>query len=345
MWNDCGGLILHGILKIVPLFVTWFCFQGIQGCSSAMDASTSHGKRAIIDSINLALSEQDCSKAIASAEGIYNSAYSDNDVRMVTASAYGCRAKVNFFQILSDIAANAPQMAGPGFWSTLVKFFPSVKGQDHILEASLLATDALMATLNSGALVLPSFKINGSGFNPGSMFYTDRTADSNIYLLFIAMATIGASESRFGSPDAEYKKTKYLQWTTAAKVDSDGCTFASGIVNFFDALGGTKDQVSGNLSKTLNSIHEKLAIVIDNSCKIGCLGALATPTGDATLDPNSVWVASGCAITTCAKCPFGLRDRSKCTGVTTDEVSCAAAGLVNFINSSTLGWQGTPPPP
>lgn len=313
----------------------------VEGCAPVkFDPGTAAGKQAIIDATNLALSVQDCNSAVRTIEPLYKSSSTDNDVRMIAASAYACDAKINFFKLVTDVVENSAALAGPLFWQTMAKFFPSSAGSDYVVEGANLAIDALQAALIPGALVLPTNTVNLNSANPGSVFATDRTIDSNTYLVFVAMAGIGGSESRFGAPNGtDYKKSKDLKWKTAILMDTDGCTYAASILNFIDAIGRIRNSVNGAFATTLGAIHDRFSTVLNTSCNFGCLGT--APTGDITLDPKSVWTASGCAITAgCATCPSALRDRTRCSADVKDPSACAAAGIVNFINSSTLGWQG-----
>ncbi|MCM2323577.1 MAG: hypothetical protein NDJ90_09990 [Oligoflexia bacterium] len=321
----------------------------LNGCSAPVETGSDPvGKQAILDWVDIALSGGDCATAVAKIKPLYESPYSDNEVRMKAASAYACYAGVNFFQTVMDIEANSGDMLaglGEGFWPTMSKLFPSQgAGLDYRVEGAVLAIDALQAALSPGIALLPSNTINPGGYNEGSVFATDRISDSNIFMIFNAMAAIGTIQSRYGVPDAGngYKKTALLPWKTATSIglDGDGCAYVSALMNLIDALGATAGSVPANLSTTLTTVHDTLDLGVSAACVLGCKGLV--PPAIAPLNPRSQWVNSGCnaAVTDCARCPDALRDRTKCLRANDDVTSCAAAGIINFINSSDNGWLG-----
>lgn len=123
------------------------------GCGSGgFDPSTTRGKNALLDQVRMLLSVEDCSGAIELLKPAYNSKYTDNDVRMLMASTYGCSAQINFFTLMGDIVSNAGSVAGPGLWSFLAKEFPSTSS-DRIPEAGQLAQDALQSVISPSAVV------------------------------------------------------------------------------------------------------------------------------------------------------------------------------------------------
>ena len=98
---------------------------------------------------------------------------------------------------------------------------------------------ALMAAIKPGAAILTTSLINPTGFNPGSINVADRIDEANSYLVFTSMAAIGGIQNRFGNPfpSPSYRKGNPLPWTNASLVNSDGCAYASAIVNFVDSIG------------------------------------------------------------------------------------------------------------
>ncbi len=295
------------------------------------DGGNPTGRAAIMDSANISLSKGECANAIAVLQGLYASANTSNDVRMLMASAYACTTGINFFNFVGSLGENAGDLAGAGFWKLMTKLFPSTL-RDKIVEASLLGTDALLSAVVPGTILMGNSLIqNSGGFNIGSALATDRIAESNVYLVLMSMATIGSLQSRNGDPDpTTFLKTKNLPWATAETMDSDGCAYASSIVNFVDALGATSGSVEGSISTTIKTLHDTFATAIYMACSTGCLGAPALWGG----------VASGCtAAVDCSECPLALRNRTACTGKADDLPSCAAAGIVNFINNAPVGWQ------
>ena len=289
--------------------------------TSTFDPATPEGKRAIIEATNRHLAAKNCSNAIATIKDLYHSASTDNEVRMIMASAYACGANVNFFKLLGDLQLNAAYLGGQTFWAVMAKLFPATNAaDDKTVESALLATDALMAALKPGAVILPSQYINPTSFNPGATVYTDRIEDSNIYLLFVSLAAIGAMENRFAAPDPTlgYMKTTDLPWTMpdSAGMKTDGCAFASELLNFADSLGGVISSAKGALKESFSSMSAVQQLLYQ-TCEAGC--SVPNP-GPCNLG--------------CTACPTALRDRSKCAGTLTDEASCSAAALVNSINAS-----------
>ncbi|MEK6705060.1 MAG: hypothetical protein AABZ06_04680 [Bdellovibrionota bacterium] len=315
---DAVSVVKGKIFFILALFIVMVLGHGCG--KSAFDKSNEQGKQAIIDATRILLSKNDCSSALSQIEELYGSQYTDNDVRMTIASAYGCSAGINFFRLLGDISLNAPYLAGPPFWSLVAKLFPSVsKTEDRVVEAALLGTEALMATLHYGAIVLPTSLINADGFNPGSMIASDRTTDSNIYMVFMTMAALGGLENRYGVPDSTtHVKTTNLPWTsaTASGMTTDGCAYASSAINFSDAVGEVAGSVSGNLATAFEVLDTIVKATVYASCEIGCQAC--------NLNYH------------CVGCPTELRDRTKCAGTTTDLPSCAAAGIVNMVNAAWI---------
>jgi hypothetical protein len=93
------------------------------GCSAPVEVGSDPiGKQAILDWVDIALSDGNCADAVAKVKPLYDSANVDNNVRMKTASAYACYAEINFFKTVSDIGSNSSAMvanAGAGFWPCL----------------------------------------------------------------------------------------------------------------------------------------------------------------------------------------------------------------------------------
>ncbi|MFL5815127.1 MAG: hypothetical protein ACJ763_16240 [Bdellovibrionia bacterium] len=306
----------------------------MSGCGApSPDGSTELGKRQIIDQANKALTTEDCATALDLLLPVYNSANSDNEIRMMTASAYACWANINYFKVMGDMVVNAGSLSS-GFFNYASKLFPSKIGADHVAEGSLLSQDALMATTNSGIPILPSGSINAGSYNVGSIYPFDRTDDSNLYLLFTSLAGIGSLQNRYGNPDANFHPQAKLPWSTPANVSTDGCGYASSVLNFVDAINAAQNILPSGLKSSLGTVATTLATALDQACDFGCTGGNPGLPG---------WQVSGCGFasgcTTDHKCPKTLRNRNSCKAQTTDVNSCAAAGLVNMVNVSPLGWQ------
>jgi hypothetical protein len=286
------------------------------------------GKDAIINDANIALTNGDCTSAISSLLPLYNSTQTDNYVRLITASAYGCGAGIDFLVQLDQMVQNSASLGGTGFWRFIVEQYPSTFA-DTRAESAFLGFDAVQAMIGPGVIVPAAFQVNPSTYNVGSTRYTDRDGDGNAYLAFLSISALGALGNRYGAPDGAFLKTVDLPWTSAVAVDADGCSYASAVVNMLDGLHLASTVVSGSISTTLNNILSAFDTVINAACDIGCQN---------TAVPG--WTQSGCTVTTaCAQCPTALRDRSSCQGIVSDQVSCAASGIINFINEDLVaGW-------
>lgn len=319
----------------------------VSSCSGPpRDGSTALSKKLIFDEVDKALTIGDCNTAVDKIQPLYNSANTDNSVRLKAASAYGCDARINFFKLVGDIAARSTDIMAnnsSGFWQVMTEFFPSEAGKDYVVEGAYFGTDALQAALAPGAVILPMYQVNPTSYNPGSVFTTDRVSDANIYLVFMSMAAIGGVQNRYGVPNpATFKKTIDLTWTKAdaAGIENDGCAYAASILNFVDSVEALSGVVGGDTSATLTTIAGTFKTGLNAACRTGCYDAAALPPAGAPLHGEN-WVATGCtAAVKCEECPKELRDRTRCTRDKTNPISCAAAGLVNYINETDYGWQG-----
>ncbi|MDR3608714.1 MAG: hypothetical protein P4M08_15225 [Oligoflexia bacterium] len=314
-----------------------------QGCGAPTpDPSSTDGQQQILDAVDMALTNQDCSTALNLILPLYNSANTDNEIRLKTASAYGCAAGVNFFSLTSTLLSNVTNLAPPTFWSYMAQLFPSTAGADHKMEGAFYGTDALQSVLNNGVIILPANQVNSGTYNVGSVFSNDRTLDSNLYLIYMAMAGIGTAESRYGNPDpVTHNKGNALPWTTAAAMTEDGCGLAASVLNFLDATTSSASSLSASLANALTSNQALIYAGIAQACAYGCSNSLPAGAVDiAVYNPNGTWQASGCTMASpCSACPSTLRNRSSCTAQSSDVNSCAAAGIINFINSAVAGWQ------
>ena len=273
-----------------------------------------------MDAANVALSSGQCGMALSLLRPIYDSESTDNGIRLLTASAYGCVATVNFADILTDFVSFPGSFAGSGLFEFLAQEFPStLNPDDKILEAASLGTDALLAMVYPGTVFVPSHTVNSGTNNPGSLFITDRVPDSNSYLMFIAMAMMGAIENRYLSPLPNYHKGVPIPWMTPATSVGTGCAYSSALLNFYDSLQSVVNSAPPSVQSRYAVISGFLSTGLNTACNIGCL-------------------TNGCTMG-CSTCPTTLRNRNSCTGATTDVNSCASAGLSTFVNAT---WAGPP---
>ncbi|MGK5083282.1 hypothetical protein WDW37_08240 [Bdellovibrionota bacterium FG-1] len=317
----------------------WVGAAGIAACGPAMDPSTGLGKQAIVDQASIALSRMDCDQAVALLKPVYASKYTDNRIRMLMAAAYGCNAHINLFNVVGDLSSNLSKFVGSGFWEFLATEFPSTT-KDRVVEGAQLAQDAVQSIISPSAVILPVNIFNATTDNPGTLSPRDRVDDANSYLFFVVLASIGGLENRYGNPYPNGKKGGDLAWISdtvahmAAPADfnavdgsqqqSDGCAYASAMVNLVDSLGGLATATAGTkLSDTFTTLQTTFKTGIFAACNDGC--------------------TSLCSVGACLECPTTLRNRSSCTGLTTDPNSCAAAGIINFINNTpAVGWETGP---
>lgn len=315
------------------------CFALLWGCA----ATSTSNKQSILDQVDKFLSSGQCTAAIEVVKPLYDSEDSDNDVRFKMALAYACAAGINFLDLNTQIASRSADLIannGSGFWEVMAELFPSTAGSDYVLEGALYGTNALHAIINPGALILPANQIDEDAFNIGSIFPTDRTTESNLYLMYLSMAALGSLENRYGAPDAAFQKTVVLPWRTAAHAEiANGCAFGSTILNFLDGIGYGSTALPAEMTQALGDVSTALTTLLDKACQYGCSGAVPAGLDGLALNTRGGWQATGCN-TTCTTCPQELRDRTRCTASTSNVTSCAAAGIINFLNESAAGWQG-----
>ena len=134
--------------------------------------------------IRNALSNSSCDEAVILATPLYQSQYSDNEVRNLYASAQACVAGIRFFTTLDNIS-QGDFTSLSAFFRTVVQIFPSRTGLDSKMQASWNAQDALMAMLNPASVLAPFQAFNLNSFNPASVRHFDRTADANLFLIFV----------------------------------------------------------------------------------------------------------------------------------------------------------------
>jgi hypothetical protein len=291
-----------------------------------MDIESEEGRNAIIDATNLALTQGQCDLAISLIDPLYNSKYTNNNVRLLYASAQGCMASVNYFGLISDLPTAS--ISAGGIWTTLTQFFPYTDLPG--LNAGWRGIESLLACINFPDSVASSYRFNSNTDNMGSYLVDDRTDDSSSYLIFMTMAVIGRTQNRNGAPNSSYHKTQNLPWTTAAAMTTEGFQYASAIVNMIDAIHASAGQASGSIQSTLNLIDNVYQNVLKLACENGC-------TNQALTGCN---LSAGSCTATGSFCPLELRWGGNATNLTTDKATCAAAGVVNFINSDPiLGWQ------
>jgi hypothetical protein len=196
-----------------------------------------------------------------------------------------------------------------------------------------------------GQVILPSDMTNAGSNNPGSLNYSDRIGDSNIYMLFAAMSAMGGNESRYGNPSSSFhpQNSPPLPFNdNVTKMTDQGCIYAAGLLNFFDSIGPASAVLSSSAATVLDEITAlSVSQYFNTACDYGCKGTMPAGADILALNPTGNWVATGCSIAAgCGGCPTSLRDYTQChPNVANDPGACAAAGLVNFVNASAVKWQ------
>ncbi len=331
----------------------FFCFflNAVLGCSAPKKDSTPLGKKAAIDSVNNFLSTQQCGKAIDEIEPVYNSSASDNEVRFARSNAHACAAGVDFIGTNLGLATGG-SLSGSGFWSNLAKIFPKavpIPGvPDSQVENAWKAQDALMAMLLSGTVVPDKYKNDEydlhdqPSHNVGSLVTTQRTDDSNLYMIYASMAAMGALQNRYSGTIPRtgtknfplgYKNYATDGWQKIANMDIEGCSFAGSFLLMLDGIIASSRSL-GKLRNALSQV-ETLATYINNACELGCQGSV--PSGY----PGTGTGCSGIPSGACNPCPFSLRRRTSCTTKVDNREGCAAAGIAYFVtNDPSFGWLG-----
>lgn len=298
--------------------------------SSKYSCDSEQGRKSIVADVDQLLSSQQCAAALAIVEVYYpQSGCGTDDIRMARASANACAANINFFQLIGNLAT--VNLVGGGLWSSFTQLFPSSL-TDQRVTAGQNSLDALFAIRIPGALSPPQYIINASSENPGALIAAQRTADANLYGMLVSMALIGSLQNRYGAPNAGYHPTKKMGatagnvngWELVTAVDVNACTYAGSILTFFDSIGQIGSSIGtslgGSVGGTLTTASAIFATLMNGACDSGCQ-------------------ACGLGAGTCATCPLELRNRNSCTGLANDKASCAAAGIVSFIDNSPLGWR------
>ena len=295
------------------------CSKGEKSCDS------DSGRAAIVEAVDTALNTSDCASAIDAVAPFYSKdGCGTNAIRLARAAAHACTAGINFFTIAKDLST--ADLSGPtGFFNTVTDFFPSTTA-DSKVAAGNFALDSLFALQVPGAISTSAQTINEGTPHPGTLVPSMRTQDGNVYSMITSMALIGALHNRYGAPNASNVLTQKQGtvsgnggWEVAVNMNSEGCTYAGTLLTFIDSI----NQVSSVLARNFGSdtasnlIAVAIALPLDTACSLGCNGISG----------------SGCAIS-CSRCPDALRGRTACaTSSSTDEVSCAAAGIVRTVNA------------
>ncbi len=312
------------------VFCVGLTLVALTGCGgSKRSCSSAEGRRAIVADVDAALSKQSCAEALAIIEEFYPQAdCASDEIRTARASANACAANVNFFTLLDGLANS--DLAGAEMWVSLTRLFPS-SPSDQRVTAGQNSLDALFSLRIPGILTPPQYMVNATSANPGTLVAAHRSEDSNLYGMLVSMSLVGALQNRYGAPAANFHKTQKLGaiagnpdgWEIPTSVDVNACTYAGAILSMFDSIGQVSTTIGsslgGSVGTALTTAATAFSAAMNSACDDGC-DACGLPAG------------------TCSTCPIELRNRLSCTGVATDAATCAATGIVEFMNSNPLGW-------
>ncbi|MGZ3688815.1 MAG: hypothetical protein ACXWP5_03725 [Bdellovibrionota bacterium] len=321
---------LRAFFALIALAVTLTaCTAAPSGILPSVDGAE---RDTAISTAILALNGGDCTTAFNAIQPAYLSKYSNNEVRLLMGESYACLNGYSFFPALQSLLTNAATLSSAGgLWLMAAQEYPSslVQG-DHVVEYGNGAIDALLTVFASGKAPIAGRTINSTSLNPGSTDYTDRTQDSNFMLFFATLQSIGGILNRYGNPTATHHPSIFPHslpsaWMKAATIDTNGVALASAAVNLIDSLQVLVTNLSGPVAQQMVQIKSLYQTAIFNACNAGCTGGSG----------------SGCTIAAgCTGCPFSVRDRNVFTNVVTDPTACAAAGVLNMIDSDiATGWQ------
>lgn len=196
----CSALVLAGIT--------------LSACGNRFDLSTERGRRARMDDANFHLSRGSCDEALAAILPVYTSPAVDDEVRLVTASAYACKGTFNLLTLVGNLT-NASN-----FFQVLAKSLAN-KPNDGARSAMYSAIDVL--TLSGSA-------------NAASQ----RSRAVNSYMVFLQLATVGTIIRNYGSPATDGSQGSNLVYTTGGNPagemsNVDACALSAGLASIVDS--------------------------------------------------------------------------------------------------------------
>jgi hypothetical protein len=257
--------------KIISLFSL---LPLISACGlSPYDLDRESDRNAMIASIKSSLNGGNCSGALEKSLPLFESKYSTNEVRMLHASSYGCKAGIKLLPLLTQLTQGDFSASVTGnpltnplimkMFNTLARMFPSNAATDANLQSLWLMQDVLQSVVEPGS-VISTFDQNViNAYNTGSLLYRDRTDDSNTLLMFSSMALLGTMLNRYGNPNtgSGYTQGKNFAstWSNELAIKNDStesaCSLASSILNMQDGLSVMSVVSSGSLSTILSLIN------------------------------------------------------------------------------------------
>jgi hypothetical protein len=185
------------------------CIFLVPGCGNRYDLSTERGRQARIDDANFFLSKGECSNALEAILPVYNSSEVNDEVRIVTASAYACAGTFNMLTMLGNI------LGASNFLSVMAKSLGNSPG-DGARSSFYQAVDVLTQA--------------GSHLEASS-----RSSSVNTYMVFLQMGVIGSILRNYGAPGADGSQTTDLVYdghggSPAGEMsDTDACALSASL--------------------------------------------------------------------------------------------------------------------
>ncbi len=302
----------------------------------------------MIASVRSSLSGLDCVSALEKSKALFESKHVTNEIRMLHASAYGCIAGIQLIPLISSVGQGDYSIAvGPPpttkFFNSMAQIFPSNAIVDTKTQSLQNMQDILQTMVVPGT-VISDFDGNIiNPYNTGSLLYRDRTDDANTLLMFSSMALFGTLLSRYGDPaPTTYNQRKKLLdiWANETAIANDvtqnACSFASSLLNMYDAVSVVSTVSSGSLGTALTAIQVALGGIIDSGeqkCRNGVTLLYGDTDDDATNDRYGV--------TRCSAAKSRLRYRDACYESSRDPapVRTFVHGMMIAIDGS---WAGLP---
>ncbi|MGE4234205.1 MAG: hypothetical protein AB7F43_12825 [Bacteriovoracia bacterium] len=223
-----------------------FCLSlfSFQNCgNSYQDYANENGRQIVIDRANNYLTAGDCDSAIETLIPLYNSQYVDNSVRMVMASAYGCKGGIHFPNIITALT----EISGSDIWSPIISANYSTGESDGKIAALLLATHVIRQTASI----------------TGSLDANLRDDDANTYMVFIQLNVLAAILAPLGGANSTTGK-KTITGFAATSSTTEQCRTTNAFSDLVDSINNLN--ATGKFSKVKDTITNLCTSVFAGSC-------------------------------------------------------------------------------
>lgn len=231
-WNASRSLFFRFVsISIILIFFI--------RCADYNSLQSANGRQAIIDQANNYLTAMLCDQAIDLVRPLYESAYVDNDIRMLYSSAYGCKGGLNFAAIIAAFK----DISGSDIWSPLVKSNYTANANGRLIKLTALERAAEI--------------VRQTATTPGSFEASLRTKDANVFMVFIHLSIITAILSPAGVASSSTGK-KTISGFAGSVGPVERCRVTVAIATISDCLGYIT--ASAALKKVKDSITEASGI-------------------------------------------------------------------------------------